>query len=88
MSTKGAVGIKECSSHGEFDADAEDSPCPSCEDDVKFCMFCDMEAEYMINDIQCSKPAPICPACKQVYVYGQCSPDATFTEIEELIENV
>jgi hypothetical protein len=56
------------------------------EEDKHFCMFCENEAEYMINDTQCSKPAPICPACQQVYIYGQCSPNAEFTEITEITE--
>ena len=85
MPTKG-IGIGDCKQHGEYHMDAEDSPCPTCDDEVPpilFCMFCEMEAEYMINDVQCSKPAPICPACKQVYEYGQCSPDAVFTDIDD-----
>jgi hypothetical protein len=31
MSDKG-IGIKECPTHGEYHADAPDSPCPACED--------------------------------------------------------
>lgn len=31
MADKG-IGVKECPEHGEYFLDADDSPCPSCED--------------------------------------------------------
>ena len=34
MSNPGAAGIIECPSHGEYNADAPDSPCPTCENMV------------------------------------------------------
>jgi len=33
MADKG-IGINECPTHGEYYLDAEDSPCPDCEDGV------------------------------------------------------
>jgi hypothetical protein len=33
MANKG-IGVGECTQHGEYYLDAEDSPCPSCEDGV------------------------------------------------------
>lgn len=47
------------------------------DEDIQFCIFCDNEAEYIIDNTQ----APICPACKQVYVSGQANPDGCFIEI-------
>ena len=37
---------------------------------MKFCIFCDNEAEFVIDNTN----APICPACKQVYISGQTNP--------------
>ena len=37
---------------------------------MKYCMFCENEAEYVIK----GSGAPICCACKEVYEAGQESP--------------
>ena len=43
---------------------------------MKYCIFCDCEAQYTINHI-----TPICSTCREVYECGQGSPEATFDEI-------
>ena len=35
MADKGRIGVGECGKHGEYFLDACDSPCPSCEDEVR-----------------------------------------------------
>jgi hypothetical protein len=85
MATKGQFGIGACEHHGEYHKDAEDSPCTTCGEEGEttslFCMFCDIPAIFTIdNDTQCKSPAPLCGTCQEAYAYGQCSPDATFTE--------
>jgi hypothetical protein len=37
------------------------------DNEVTFCAFCEMEAEYIIDNTQ----TPICPACKQVFRAGK-----------------
>lgn len=46
-------------------------------EDTLFCAFCDMEAEYIIDNTN----TPICPACKIVYISGQANPTACLEEI-------
>jgi len=73
MSNKG-IGIKECPTHGEYHADAPDSPCPACED-VPFwlekhsvnCYFCnelfDEREGQNADEFNNSDGGSICPKC-------------------------
>ena len=46
---------------------------------MKYCIFCENKAEYVIDNTN----APICPACKEVYICGQGNPEGVFKEEPE-----
>lgn len=74
MSNPG-IGVKICLVHGEYNADAEDSPCPACEDVEEFqrrnstcnCYFCGREFDdsdgIPADPYNGNDGGEICPAC-------------------------
>ena len=59
MSSKG-IGVGECTEHGEYFLDTDDSPCPSCEDcacnnsvmwdGIRYCPDCDTHTTAPTQD--------------------------------------
>ena len=73
MGNKG-IGINECPKHGEYYADAPDSPCPACEDTPSWiekhsvnCYFCgklfDEREGQPADPFNNNDGGDICPDC-------------------------
>ena len=72
MSNPG-ITIKTCPEHGEYNADANDSPCPTCVEEGPF-------SEKEDTELSCDKHSVNCYFCNDLVDERNCMPADEFND--------